>query len=115
FPSHRGDAVMPRETVLKCFGVVPILVFAITLTGCGRGSGGPNTVSGTVMYGGQPVTGSVVFIDGANKEHASPIAPDGKYRIPDLPTGSMKVLVRGTPNVAPGPKTKATISPAPTN
>ena len=103
---------MLRESILRRLCALPVL--AVALAGCG-GSAGTNTVSGTVTQGGRPVTGSVVFVDGANKEYASPIAPDGKYHVRNLPAGPMKVLVRGTPKVPPGPKTHAAIVPqAPT-
>jgi hypothetical protein len=103
------------QSVLKSSATVPLLVFAISLTGCSRGSSGQNSVSGVVTQGGQPVAGSVLFIDSANKEYASPIAPDGKYFVQNLPNGPMKVLVKGMPAVAPGPKTKVPISSIPTN
>jgi hypothetical protein len=49
-----------------------------------------------VTQGGQAVAGTVLFIDSANKEYASPIAADGKYQVIGLPTGTAKIIVKGS-------------------
>jgi hypothetical protein len=105
---------MFAKTALKCLGALPVLVFALALAGCGGGPDGKNSVSGKVTHGGQPVAGTVTFIDGSNKEYASPISPEGKYLIPNLPTGPMKITVKGVPAVPPGPGTKEAMPGVPT-
>lgn len=92
---------MLRTTALKCLGAVPVLVFALALTGCGGGSSGKTSVTGKVTQGGQPVAGSVTFIDSSNKEFGSPIAPDGKYQVFGLATGQAKILVKGATTTTP--------------
>jgi hypothetical protein len=83
-----------RTTVSKSrAGAVVFLLAA--LGGCNPE--GKNTISGKVTRGGQPVAGTVAFVDDANKEYASPIGPDGTYQVLNLPTGHMRILVRGNP------------------
>ncbi len=64
-------------------------------------------MSGKVTQAGQPVSGTVAFIDATNKEYASPIGADGHYQIVNPPSGKLKIVVRGMPAL---PKTRA---PAP--
>jgi hypothetical protein len=80
-------------------GLCAVLLCSLALAGCGS-SNGRNNVSGTVTQGGQPVAGVVTFIDGANKEYASPISAEGKYQVLNLPTGLMKITVKLPPTVA---------------
>ncbi|HEY1188293.1 MAG TPA: carboxypeptidase-like regulatory domain-containing protein [Gemmata sp.] len=52
------------------------------------------TVSGTVTYRGQPVTGgSVVFYCSDKQIVRGLIGPDGRYSIPNVPIGSASVVV----------------------
>jgi hypothetical protein len=100
---------MIRESFRRRAATAVVLALGLVATGCG--TNGPNEVSGTVMQGGQPVAGSVVFVDGANHEYASPIATDGKYQVRNLPAGQMKVLVRGAPRPVAAPKARAALAP----
>jgi len=74
--------------------------FLLTLTlGCG-GKTGETVVYGKVTLNGQAVDGSVTFIGSDKKESASPIAPDGKYRIINPPLGAVRIVVKGNPKGA---------------
>lgn len=70
------------------------LLFAFLTLGCDKsGKGGANEVTGKVTLGDQPVAGDVVFVYADGKELATPIV-DGKYTMPDAPTGPVKVFIR---------------------
>lgn len=95
---------MFARITLKLFCSASVLLFALAVVGCGKGgnSDGKVTVSGKVTQGGQPVAGTVTFIDSANKEYGSPIT-DGKYQVIGLPVGQAKITVKGAPKLAPPP------------
>ena len=72
--------------------------FIITVSlGCGNKSEGySDSVSGTVMLTGQPVSGEVVFQWANKKENVSLIGSDGKYNIINPEKGQADILVRKT-------------------
>lgn len=95
--------------VVKLVCSVSLFLFVLALVGCSKGGGdGKNTVTGKVTQGGQPVAGTVTFIDSANKEFASPIGADGKYMVIGPATGQAKITVKGAGGglIAPGGKDK---------
>jgi hypothetical protein len=68
-----------------------LLVLLQQLAGCGRGWG---HVSGTVRYKGKPLPkGSITFYDEANQALTSPIDTDGRYAVPKVAAGKVKVAV----------------------
>jgi uncharacterized lipoprotein len=71
--------------------VMALLVVLLLLAGCGRSWG---KVSGTVRYQGKPLPkGSITFYDEANQAVTSPIDADGKYTIPKVAVGKVKITV----------------------
>lgn len=54
-----------------------------------------HTVSGCVTFCGKPVTGgSVVLFGDGDRVYTGLISPDGRYSIPNVPVGEMRVTVR---------------------
>ncbi|QJW94935.1 hypothetical protein [Frigoriglobus tundricola] len=85
-----AGAYVQRGYWLLIGGLIPTLC---ALAGCG--GSGTATVEGKVTLDGQPVSaGRVVFrsADGKNTAIAK-IAPDGSYRVLDVPCDTMKVSV----------------------
>jgi len=64
-----------------------------------------------VTLNGQAVAGQVVFVGTDKTEVASPIAPDGMYRVNNPPKGQATVLVKGTGTPAGGALPKDTKGP----
>jgi hypothetical protein len=61
-------------------------------------------VTGKVLYQDKPLpSGTVLFVgpDGSRRGF-SPIAPDGTYRIENVPVGLVKIAVVSEPRVPPG-------------
>jgi hypothetical protein len=68
------------------------LCLSLALLGAGCGSKG--TVSGKVLYKGQPLNGGVVtFLTDQDKPLTSQIDANGNYRIADVPPGGVKITV----------------------
>lgn len=84
------------------FGHVGIVILAVGLLGCSNEKP-KGSVSGTVTFGGKPVTsGSVLFSDATTGTGATAsLDTSGKYRIDSIPTGSYQVAI--TPPPAPAP------------
>jgi len=62
--------------------------------GCGTKKATPAKVSGKVTYKGGPVKGGTVsFHPPEGPPYSTTIAPDGTYRISQIPAGDMKVTV----------------------
>jgi hypothetical protein len=83
----------PRES-LSTRGIVVAVVLAATTAGCSRPTG---TVSGTVIFQGQPVrAGSITFVptDGATMSSS---IHEGSYSIAKIPTGACTILVVSVP------------------
>ncbi len=75
----------------RLVGGFVLLALLPLLAGCGRGWG---QVSGTVRYQGKPLPkGSITFYDEANQAVSSPIDADGKYTMPKVAAGKIKVAV----------------------
>ena len=73
--------------------------------GCGSKSEGySDSVSGTVMLKGQPVSGEVVFQWANKKENVSLISSDGKYNIINPEKGQASILVRKIAGLEPSTK-----------
>jgi hypothetical protein len=73
---------------------------ALFATGCGSGTA---TVSGTVTYQGQPLSGGSVIIYCADKQIVrGMIGPDGGYTIPNVPRGSVVVTVQSNARIPVG-------------
>jgi hypothetical protein len=75
--------------------LIPFLALIASSTGCAAGKG---DLTGKVTFNGKPVTSGTVqaFLpDGTNK--TSDIAPDGSYKLLDLPAGTVKLGV-SSPN-----------------
>jgi len=76
---------------------------ALPLVGCSGKSKGPkDSVSGKVTLNDKPVSGTVHFVYGDNKDITSPIAADGSYLIPNPPPGNVKIVVTPAAGVAGG-------------
>jgi hypothetical protein len=89
---------LPSRGILG-YVVTGLLFSAI---GCGSGTVGNSTVTGTVSYKGKPLTvGTIEFYGPAGKVSSSSINPDGTFTVPDAPVGDDTVVVRVPP---PGPK-----------
>jgi hypothetical protein len=72
-------------------GWLVLLVLLQLVAGCGRGWG---EISGTVRYQGKPLPkGSITFYEEANQAVTSPIDADGKYTVPKVAAGKVKVTV----------------------
>ncbi len=66
------------------------------LSGCGVPT--PETVTGRVVYRGQPVTvGQVSFLGADGVPVCGDIDPDGSYRVDHVPLGEAAVAVTATP------------------
>jgi hypothetical protein len=66
---------------------MPVLLL---LTGCGASS----TVSGKVLFKGEPLKqGTVTFVAEDNRAYSSPIGQDGRYTIEKIPPGPVKIGV----------------------
>jgi len=79
----------------KNFMILTVSFIFSMAIGCGNKNVGYNdSVSGTVMLNGQPVSGEVVFQWANNKENVSLISPDGKYNIINPEKGKVNILVR---------------------
>jgi hypothetical protein len=75
------------------------------LTGCGRSATHPTvSVSGTVKYNGQPVSGGFIVFQNlqAGVTQSAPLGPDGKYSIPMIPPGEYQVFFSDP--APPGPE-----------
>jgi len=63
-------------------------------------------VTGTITYDGKPLTGGLVtFLDQNERAHQGNISAEGKYTIPDVPVGDVKIAVNTTfepPNIPRG-------------
>jgi hypothetical protein len=68
----------------------------------GPGCGGRGEVSGKVTYDGQPIPWGRVFFhsEGDKKEVLNSRIVNGEYRIPNVPTGPVRIAVESFP--APG-------------
>lgn len=82
----------------RCLGAcalvgLPLALFL--LSGCSGGSKAA-TVSGKVMYKGQPVTGGTLTLyptDGKGGNSLIPIKPDGTFSTTDVPPGAKQVSI----------------------
>jgi hypothetical protein len=88
--------MMFRQGSARLWGLGAACLLGLALVcapGCGKSKG---TVSGTVkMKSGAPVSaGSTVTFWGAdNRSYPGQVGAEGKYSIPDVPAGEMKVTV----------------------
>ena len=82
------------KLVIACMSVAAI---AMLPAGCDKNAGpaAGAGLSGKVSLGGQPVSGTVVFVGADKKEYSALIMPSGMYSIPELPAGEYKIAVRG--------------------
>jgi hypothetical protein len=87
---------MLRPFPARYLGASCVLAAALALTGCSDGLA-RTSVSGKVTQAGQPVSGTVAFIDATNKEYASPIGADGHYQIVNPPSGKFKIVENPRP------------------
>jgi hypothetical protein len=84
----------PGGGVLSRLGATCLLGFALMCaSGCGKSTG---SVTGTVkLKSGTPVSAgsTVTFWSSNNRAYPAEVGADGKYAVPDVPTGEMKVTV----------------------
>jgi hypothetical protein len=68
-----------------------VLLVGLT-AGCGASQG---TVSGKVLYRGQPLTGGAVtyFPDSGKGAFTTRIKPDGSYSLPKVPVGKVRIAI----------------------
>jgi hypothetical protein len=90
------------------------LLLAVLAAGCGRGIG---NISGKVTCNGQPLAGgTITFYDSRNGTASSAIDQEGKYEIPAVCAGAVKVAIAVPLNIpfeSPGTSTKAASLPDP--
>lgn len=79
-----------RRSALRAIVFLPLAAALVLTAGCGKGS--KDKVTGTVMLGDNPVSGSVVFK--GDKEYEAPINSKGEYTVIGLPKGSYKVFIK---------------------
>ncbi len=87
---------MKRLSPLLCTVLTSTVLFS--LAGCGA-SNGVTPVRGTVTYNNKPVTaGTIQFIsvDG-HREACGSLLGDGSFKIPDVPLGTVKVVIKTEP------------------
>lgn len=97
-----------------------ILVACLGLTGCGPSTG---KLTGKVTLDDAPLSGGKVHVCRVDETgnvlntSSADIAADGSYTTPDLPVGSVKVLLQGPPLVfpmtKPPPGWKPPVDPVP--
>jgi hypothetical protein len=76
---------------------VALALCALIVAGCGKRVA---QVSGTVKYQGKELpSGNVTFFDDKNQVLGSSSITDGKYKIPQVPPGPVKITVTTTPPV----------------
>jgi hypothetical protein len=69
-------------------------LFLVPVCGCSKNPSAPASISGTVTYKGDPVTGgTLTFVTKENVNYSTAIGADGKYGKSDLPEGEMKVVI----------------------
>src|SRR5262245_13565118 len=86
---------MNRRSVFRLVPACACALGLLALAGCGSGKG---TVSGTVAYNGKKLTsGTVSVIASDGIQYAAQITTDGKYSIPNVPSGPVKITV-SSPN-----------------
>jgi hypothetical protein len=91
-----------RNNTFMLFTISFVLSMAL---GCGSKSEGySDSVSGTVMLKGQPVSGEVVFQWANKKENVSLISSDGRYNIINPEKGQASILVRKIAGSEPSAK-----------
>lgn len=91
-----------RNNTFMLFTISFVLSMAL---GCGNKSEGySDSVSGTVMSKGQPVSGEVVFQWANKKENVSLISSDGRYNIINPEKGQASILVRKIAGSEPSAK-----------
>ena len=101
---------------LCAFGMLCILVLA-TIPGCGGPSGPPPTaqVTGSVTFGGKPVTTGEIWFVATDKGYSAngPIDSSGKFNITEnLPPADYKVFI--TPPRITKPPMPGDVAPAAT-
>ena len=74
-----------------------VLLFAaagLLVAGCGKSGSAGNSVNGSVVYKGNPVTGgTMLFHGGDNKVYPASLGGDGKYTCPSVPAGDYTVTI----------------------
>jgi len=77
------------KTVLSVFLVATAALLA---AGCGRSTSG-SSVTGSVTYNGNPVTGGSMLFHGKDKPYPASLGADGKYTCPVIPPGDYTVTI----------------------
>ncbi len=102
----------PLVRFLCRFSLVLLFLPALLLVmGCGGKGGAKDSVSGKVVFKGQPVEGSITFIGANGKEASAPIMSDGTYMVPDPPLGEDKIVIKGAPGMSNAPARKIPAMP----
>ena len=91
-----------------------ILLLAVLVSGCGKGTGGRLEISGTVRFQGAPLkAGTIEFASADAKQLTGSTVTDGKYSVPadkGLPPGKYTVRISAAedagaaPTGPPGPE-----------
>ncbi len=88
--------------------IVPVLLVALLLAGCGPKRKASGTVTGTITYQGKPVNGAALLLYGPSSQSADftiPVDQEGKFSSTDVPPGDYKVVVQPSAGSS-GPSTK---------
>lgn len=77
------------------FGTAAAMALLLFVAGCGKRMG---DVSGNVSYRGEPLpSGNVTFFDKSNQVVGTSAITAGKYRIRNLPAGTVTITVTSAP------------------
>jgi hypothetical protein len=89
--------------------IVPVLIVALLLAGCGPKRGSKAVVSGTVTYKGRPVNGAALLLYPASAGKAEtvtiPVSQEGTFHTADVPPGDYKIVVQPSAGTS-GPSTR---------
>jgi hypothetical protein len=114
---------MATERAVQPWWVIGVVVAAglVVAAGVGFGSVSAGAVAGKVSYRGVPMAAGTVLIEGADGIARTAAIENGRYAVPNVPTGPCKVAVLSVPvaaavgreaskephSVAPRPRTQA--------
>jgi hypothetical protein len=79
--------------------IAPVALLALMAAGCGQ-EGPSDTITGTALLNGEPVTGTITFVVGDKSSNSVPIGPKGDFRIDNPPKGQGEFVLKGMGGVA---------------
>ncbi len=93
-PSVKAKEVTGRRTNEQSLNAVLMAVLTVTCAVVGRAEDGPSELAGRVVEKGtrSPVPGAYIVLEGTS--YGTTSAPDGYFRMKDVPSGSYVISVR---------------------